>query len=185
MVSGVSAQVGAQAPPSTSLAASLQRAYAGIKANVMQAAELMPEADYNFKPNPDIRTFGGQLGHIANFHYLFCSGEKGVPNPFVGQDLEKKTAKADIVKALADSYAYCDAAFSSLTDQRALELVAQGRGQLARGGVLSNLIAHDNEEYGILTVYLRLKGLVPPSTAAAAQRGSGRGGQAAQGAGRD
>lgn len=60
-----------------------------------------------------------------------------------------------------------------LTDQGALEVVTQGRGQIARGAVLSNLIAHDNEEYGVITQYLRMKGIVPPSTANAAARGRG------------
>ena len=165
---------GGQAPPPVSLAAGLQRAYAGMKANLTQAADLFPEAEYTtFKPNPDIRTFGGQIGHVANFHYLLCAGAKGVPNPNQGQNLEQKTAKADFVKALADSFAFCDDALSALTDASAVELVTQGRGQMARGAVLANLIAHDSEEYGIITVYLRLKSLVPPSTA---NQGRGRGG---------
>lgn len=172
-----------QPPQPVSLAVGLQRAYAGIKANVTQAADQFAEADYTtFKPNPDIRTFGGQIGHVANFHYLFCAAAKGVPNPNMGQDLEQKTTKTEFVKALADSFAFCDDAFSALTDASATELVTQGRGQIARGAVLSNLIAHDSEEYGILTVYMRLKTMVPPSTAS---QGRGRGGRGGPGRGRD
>ena len=105
---------------------------------------------------------------------MFCSTVKGETNPSQGQDLEKKTTKADFVKVLADSFAYCDGAFSSLTDDNALQLVNQGQNQIARAAVLSNLIAHDNEEYGVITVYLRTKALVPPST----ERGMrGRGGR--------
>ena len=167
---------GGQPPAAATLAVGLQRAYAGIKTNLTQAAEKMAEGDYDFKPNPDIRTFGGQLAHVAQFHYLFCSGAKGVANPIQGQNLEMtKTTKADVVKALGDSFAFCDDAFSALTDASAVELVTQGRGQIARGAVLANLIAHDSEEYGITTVYMRLKTVVPPSTANAPQRG-GRGG---------
>ena len=70
----------------------------------------------------------------------------------------------EIVKALSDSFAFCDPAFASLTDQSAVELVQQGQNQVARGSVLANLIAHSNEEYGIITVYLRTKNIVPPST---------------------
>ena len=65
---------------------------------------------------------------------------------------------------LADSFAFSDAAFANLTDQSALELVRQGMNEVARGSVLTNVIVHGNEEYGILTVYLRTKGMVPPST---------------------
>ena len=165
---------GGQPPAPATLAVGLQRAYAGIKTNLTQAADKMAEGDYDFKPNPDIRTFGGQLAHVAQFHYLFCSGAKGVANPIQGQNLEMtKTTKTDVVKALADSFAFCDDAFSALTDASAVELVAQGRGQTARGAVLANNTAHDNEEYGIITVYLRLKQMVPPSTERA-QQGRGR-----------
>lgn len=162
------------APGPTGLAAGLQRSYAGIKLNLTQAADKMAEADYTFTPNPDIRTYGGQLAHVADAHYNFCSAAKGVPNPMQGQSIEKtKTTKADVIKALADSFAFCDDAYSALTDASAAELVAQGRGQTARGAVLANNTAHDNEEYGIITVYLRLKQMVPPSTERA-QQGRGR-----------
>ena len=173
-VASVSVQGPGGPPAPATLAVSLQRAYAGIKTNVTQAADQFSETDYNaFKPNPAIRTFGGQIGHIANFHYLFCAAAKGVPNPNMGKDLEMLTTKAEFVKALADSFAFCDDAFSALTDASAVEMIAQGRGQAARGGVLANLVAHDNEEYGIVTVYMRLKEMVPPSTANTPQRGRG------------
>lgn len=170
------AQGGGQPQPPATLAVGLQRAYAGMKTNLTDAAEKTAEADYAFKAAPDIRTFAGQLAHVAQFHYLFCSAAKGVANPIMGQNLEEtKTTKADVSKALADSFAFCDDAFSSLTDQSAAELVMQGRGQAARGTILWNLVAHDNEEYGIITVYMRLKSMVPPSTANRPQRGGGAG----------
>jgi hypothetical protein len=100
-------------------------------------------------------------------------GREGGSDPNMGMDQEQKTTKAEFVRALADSFAFCDDAFATLTDQNALELVTQGRGQVARGAVLSNLVAHDNEEYGIITVYMRLKGAVPPSTADRPARGGG------------
>jgi uncharacterized damage-inducible protein DinB len=168
-------QAPAGAPPApVSLSVGMQRAWAGIKANVTQALEAMPEADFNFQTTPANKTYGAQFGHIANFHYNFCSAALGVPNPNQGKNLEMLATKAEMAKALADSYAFCDEAYAKLTDQNALEMVTQGRGQIARGAVLSNMIAHDNEEYGVVTQYLRMKGIVPPSTAAAnAARGRG------------
>ena len=173
----VASVAGAQppAPAPAGLAAAIQRSYNGVKLNLTETAEKVSEADYGFKPSPDIRSFGGQLAHVADAHYNFCSAAKGVPNPMQGQSLERtKTTKADVQKALADSFVFCDDAYSSLTDQSALELVTQGRGQTARGAVLANNTSHDNEEYGILTVYMRLKNIVPPSTARQ-QQGAGRG----------
>src|SRR5262245_2817098 len=142
------ASVASAQAPSTGLAAGLQNSYNNIKMNLTQAAEKMSDADYSFKPSPEIRSYGGQLGHVANAHYAFCSAVKGEANPNMGNDLEKKTTKAEFMKALADSFAYCDGAFSELTDASATQLVTQGRGMVAKGAVLSNVIAHDNEEYG-------------------------------------
>ena len=103
-------------------------------------------------------------------------GRQGEANPHQGSNLEKtKTTRADIIQALADSFAFCDPAFANLTDQSALELVRQGQNEVARGSVLANLIVHGNEEYGILTVYMRTKGMVPPSTERGMRgRGAGR-----------
>ena len=170
-------QGSAQAPAGGqkfTLTQGLQRSYNGIKLNLTEAADKLPDAQYNYRPSPEIRTYGGQLRHVAFFHYVFCSAAKGEPNPNK-EDLEKKTTKAEFVKALADSFAYCDPVFAALTDETALQLVKQGQNEVARGSVLSNLISHDNEEYGIITVYLRTKDLVPPSTERAQRGRAGRG----------
>ena len=172
------AQMPAQGTPQkVSLAAGLQRSYDNIKTNLTQAVDKMADADTAFTPASPVRGFGAQFGHVANFHYMFCSAAKGEANPNQGQNLEQKTTKAEFVKALTDSFAYCDAAFSSLTDESAVQLVKQGQNEVARGSVLANLIAHDNEEYGIITIYLRLKSQVPPSTERQMQGRGRRGGQ--------
>src|SRR6202011_1510845 len=165
--------VGAQQPAGQKigLATTLQRAYAAIKTNLTQSAAKMPEADYSSKPStmPEVRTFGKLFGHVANAQFGSCAAAKGVPNPNQGNDLETKTTRAEFVKALADSFAFCDDAFSSLTDQNAIEMVKQGQNEVARAGVLLNMIAHSNEMYGTSAVYLRAKNIVPPSTENAAQ----------------
>lgn len=172
-----SAQAPAGGGQKVNLATGLQRAYANIKLNLTEAAEKLPEADYTYTPSKDIRPFGGQLAHVANSQFNSCAAAKGEPNPNQGQNLEQtKKTRAEIIKALADSFAFCDPAFAALTDQSAVELVRQGMNEVARGAVLSNLIAHSNEEYGIITVYLRTKGIVPPSTERGMRgRGAGRG----------
>jgi uncharacterized damage-inducible protein DinB len=160
----VFAQGMAQAPQKVTLSQGLQRAYNNIKLNLTEAAQKVSEADYTFQVTKEVRTFGQLLGHTANAQFGACAAAKGVPNPNQGNDNEKKTTKAEFVKALADSFAFCDDAFASLTDANAVELVKQGQNEVARGSVLAGLIAHSNEEYGTMVPYMRLKGLVPPST---------------------
>ena len=143
----------------------LRRAYNTVKMNLTESAQKLGEADYSYRPSPDIRTYGGQLAHVANSQFNACAAARGEKNPHQGTNLEQtKTSRADIIQALADSFAFCDPAFADLTDQSAVELVRQGMNEVARGAVLSNLIGHSTLEYGILTVYLRTKSIVPPST---------------------
>lgn len=168
------AQAGGQKIP---LSEGLRRSYNTLKMNLTESAQKFDDAGYSYTPSKDIRSFGAQLAHVANSQFNACAAARGEANPHQGSNLEKtKTTRADIIQALADSFAFCDAAFANLTDASALEFVRQGQNEVARGSALTNLIVHGNEEYGILTVYMRSKGLVPPST----ERGMrGRGAAAA------
>ncbi len=86
------------------------------------------------------------MGHAANAQFNACSVARGE----------------------ADSFAYCDAAYAALTDASAVEFVKQGQNEVARAVPLANLVGHSNEVYGTAVPYMRLKGLVPPSTERAA-----------------
>ncbi len=161
------------------LATSLQRGYAGIKANFTAAAEKMPEADYPFKPGstPEARTYGQVITHIAQSQFGQCSALNGVPNPMQGKNLEQELkTKAEITKALADSYALCDKAFEGVTDANATEMVKQGQNEVTRAAALYGVIVHGNEMAGTAYVYLRSKNIVPPSTERAMGGMRGRGG---------
>ena len=149
------------------LAAYLQIGYAGSKINLLEAAEKMPASEYGFRPSEmtEMRSFGRVLVHAADGRFGVCSGVRGVPNPKTGQDLELEvTAKADVIALLREAGEFCDEAFSSLTEANANDFIKQGRRRVARSALLSGLLAHDSEMYGISTVYLRAKNIVPPST---------------------
>lgn len=154
-----------QLPKKVDLIAYLQAGYAGIKADLTSAAEAMPEADYGFKPTsmPEVRTFGETILHVASAHFSMCTRLRGVADE-PRQKIEH-TNKADVLKALAASFSSCDAALSSLTDASANESVQQGPVEIPRSAALVGLLVHDAEMYGITTVYLRAKNIVPPSTA--------------------
>jgi hypothetical protein len=177
----VAATTYSQPPPPAAgqkigLATSLQRGYANIKMNLTQEAEKMSEADYSFKPGstPEARTFGQVIAHVAQSQFGQCSGVKGVPNPMQGKNLEQELkTKAEITKALADSFALCDDAFAATTDENALQFVKQGQNEVTRAAALYGVLVHGNEVYGTGAVYLRSKNIVPPSTERAAGRGRG------------
>lgn len=134
-----------------------------VKTNLVKAAEKMPEENYAFKPTPEVRSFGQIVGHVADAQYLFCSAALGEKNPALGIE-KSKTTKADLVQALNDAFAYCDKAYNGMTDAHAAEIVKFfGRDQ-AKLTVLAFNSAHNDEHYGNIVTYMRMKGLVPPSS---------------------
>ena len=160
------------------LATSLQRGYNGFKTNFTAAAEKMPEADYTFKPGstPEVRTFAQVIAHIAQSQFGQCSGLKGVPNPMAGKQLEQELkTKAEVTKALADSFAMCDELFANVTDASATEMVKAGPNEQTRAASMYGVIVHGNELAGTAYVYLRSKNIVPPSTENAQRGRMGRG----------
>jgi hypothetical protein len=136
-------------------------AYTRLKGNVVKAAEKMPEDQYNFKPTPEMQSFGERIAHIAG-QMGPCSGVTGErkPNPAQG-----KTSKADIVAALKASYDACDAAWDAMNDKSAMEMLAgRGGAQTSKLSVLIGNNMHIQEMYGYISPYMRLKGVVPPSS---------------------
>ena len=146
--------------------------YNGIRNNLTRAAEGMPEEFYGLRPGPqmEVRTFGQIVGHLANYNYQWCADARGEKNPSEETDFEKVTSKAGLVKGLNEALSYCDGVYAWLTDDRAFESVGSrtegGRQiQLPRVGRLIQNVSHDNEHYGNLVTYLRIKSIVPPSSA--------------------
>ncbi len=147
--------------PATGMAGEVKQAYNTIKHNLVRSAEKMPEENYGFKPMPDMRSFAEVMDHVSDSQMRACSGLLGdgkTPNA------AGKTSKADVTAALNDAFAECDKAYDALTDANASEMIKAGRAQRTRMGALVGNYSHDNEQYGILTVYLRLKGVLPPSS---------------------
>jgi uncharacterized damage-inducible protein DinB len=158
----VRAQAPAQAPaPAPSIADSIRQSYNAVKNNLLKAADKMPDDSYDFKPTPEERSFGGWVAHVADAQTAGCSRALGTPKtPSAGS----KTTKADLVAALKDSFDTCDAAYAALTDANASDPIQSYRGPTPRLAALAGNVAHDNECYGSMAVYLRLKGIVPPSS---------------------
>jgi len=155
------------------LASVIQKAF-DVNANyLMMAARMMPEAGYGFRPTPELRTFGEQINHATAAQYSFCN-QAGVPPGIERRpppSLRQVTAKADVVKALDDSVAYCDNVLKAASEAWLMEIAPRLGG--ATSGLIDGIRAHafmynnvhDAEDYGTLTIYLRLQGLVPPSSA--------------------
>jgi len=164
------AQTAPQAPANP-LSTWLRGAYMGVRNNIVKSADRMPEEFYGLRPGQqeEVRTFGQQVGHIANYNFLWCSQAKGEKNPNAGNNLEKLTTKAEFMKAVNDAFAYCDGVYSSLTDASGMEMIdiTQENGRQTRNLRMALLIlnyGHNNEIYGNIVTSLRMKNIVPSSS---------------------
>jgi uncharacterized damage-inducible protein DinB len=170
-LSAASAFAQAPAPdPANPMSTWLRNAWMGNRNNIVRTAEKMPEENYGMRPGTqtDVRTFGQQVTHVATFNFLWCSQAKGEKNPSPG-NLDKLTAKADIVKVLNDAFTYCESAYNRLTDASGAETIdiTQENGRQTKSlrmGLLTLNYGHNNEIYGSMVAYLRMKDIVPPAS---------------------
>ena len=160
-----------QQPAQPSFTAFLKNIFIGNRNEISRSALKFPEEFYGMRPGPqtEVRTFGQLVGHLANFNYLWCSQAKGEKNPSEGKDFEKLTSKADLTKALNEAFAYCDSAYSSLTEASGQEVieVSQEDGRKRRINRLSLLAlnyGHNEHHYGNMVTYMRMKSIVPASS---------------------
>jgi uncharacterized damage-inducible protein DinB len=146
------------------LSAEVKRDYQGVRNFFIRAAEKMPEANYGFKPSPDVRSFGQQVAHVADDQYNLGAPARGETGKAAYTEIEDTLSKkADLVAALKQAFAHCDAAYDALTDSSGAEMTNSGK-MRTRFGMLNWNLWHTWEHYGNVVVYLRMKGLVPPSS---------------------
>lgn len=160
--------VAQSAPSQNPFSDSLRSQWRSVRTYYQKSAEQMSEENYRFRPTDQVRTFGEIIAHVAGANYEICSAAKGEKSQYTEDYfVDHAKTKADILKAAKESIAYCDEAFAAATDQNLSELVANPfspNGRLPRGAVLVENIGHVNEHYGNLVTYMRIKGMVPPSS---------------------
>ena len=150
---------------SPSMAATAKSLHATIRRNLADAAAAMTAEDYTFQPTSQVRTFARLVGHVVNGNFFFCSMAKAERPPNTTNH-EQVTDRAVLIKALNEALAYCDEVYASTTDTSYNGMVSvPGGQQTARGSVLVFNTTHNNEHYGNIVVYMRMKGRTPPSTA--------------------
>jgi len=160
--------ISAQAP--NALVAEAKFPWTVVRDNLLKMAEKMPAENYAFKPTPEIETFGQRVAHIAGANLSICQGMMGQQSAL--RPRVDAASKPALIALLKQASAACDAVFDSLTDAAAMDQISSRLGGPFPPGptrtklaTLNNMVRHSNEMYGYMCVYLRLKGIVPPSSA--------------------
>jgi uncharacterized damage-inducible protein DinB len=149
------------AAPANPLTADARAAWGFVKNMVLRAAEKMPEENYAFKPVPEVRSFGQLIRHVTGAQNEICAMVKGAPRP---EPVPEKISKVGLITALKESDASCDATFANLTDANATDVLKIFGQDRTRVSALFMLSFHGYEHYGNMVTYMRIKGLVPPSS---------------------
>ena len=154
----------AQAKPAENAGvAALRAVWESVSTYVIRSAEQMPESDYAFRPVETVRTFGQQIAHVAGAQYSMCAAALGEP-PKDEDEIEKSmTTKAQLVAALRASSEYCRRAYAQSDADAARSITMYGESRTRMYALALNA-THDGEHYGNLITYLRIKGMVPPSS---------------------
>ena len=156
--------LGAAAQTADPVSASIRLQYAPVKSNIVAAARQMPEELYGYRPTEEVRSFGQLIAHLAFAQFAICSGLRGDSNPRPGNLEEQLTTKAELVAAITDAFAYCDVAYEGATDAGMGDQIQFFGSPAIRHYALTFALLHGNEHYGNIVTYMRLNGMVPPSS---------------------
>jgi hypothetical protein len=162
-VSVVWAQDPAFVAPTNPLSASTKSMYEMTRNHILKSAEKMAEADYSFRPVDTVMTFRQLLIHIAEGNIMVAGNTFAGEKPKITADKEKAT-KADVIAALNTSFSFTDKLYNDMTDVKAMELINMWGTKRPAVYALSFNVVHNYEHYGNLVTYMRMKGLVPPSS---------------------
>ena len=143
--------------------AAIRDQWRGVTANVAKVAEELTEADYAYRPVATVRTVGEMIGHVAGSQFMMCAAALG--EPARAEDAIEKTAKtkADLVKALKESTDYCARAYGQPAMATVASMSLFGQSSTRMQALALNAV-HNGEHYGNLVTYMRMKGMVPPSS---------------------
>lgn len=164
MIAAGAALIAPSAAQAQAVSQSLQGLYETTRNNVLASARMLDEGLYSYRPTDEVRSMGELFGHIANAQYTFCSAAAGEQSPATENFEQSRTTKAALVEALEMGFGYCDDVFENLTDTRGAASVQFFGGANTVFGVLAFNSAHNYEHYGNLVTYMRLNGIVPPSS---------------------
>ena len=160
MVLAVPLSLSAQNP----LVQSLKSVFDITKTNIMATAEILDDEMYTFRPTDEVRSAGEILAHIADGQFEFCGSAAGEANAGPENFEETRTQKAEIIEALEQGFAYCERIFARTSDAGADDAADFFGAPNTVGGMLAFNSVHNYEHYGNLVTYMRINGIVPPSS---------------------
>jgi uncharacterized damage-inducible protein DinB len=138
-----------------------------VEGEMVPLVEAMPADKFSFAPThgnfKGVRTFGDQVQHVITANYYMFGAAASIQSPD-RQTFKNMKTKEQLVQGLKDSFAFAHRAIGTLTPQNALETVKPVDGLSTRAGIMAFAVVHMNDHFGQMVIYLRMNGIVPPSS---------------------
>ncbi|MGC2618618.1 MAG: DinB family protein [Acidobacteriaceae bacterium] len=165
----------------TTIASAMEMQMRLLESQFVPAAEAMPADKYNFTPSDGdfkgadfkgVRTFALEVKHVATANFVFYSAMLGQDPPAgvtaagAGNGPDEIQTKEQILKYLKDSFALGHKALATLTPENAVAPLAKPPLSFlnTRLALASFTMQHAFDHYGQMVEYLRMNGIVPPSS---------------------
>lgn len=160
LMAGILLLVAAEGAPVPAAAAGEYAKHLGALSKLsIQVAQAMPADQYGFRPHPESMDFGELMSHIATTNYQFCAGLENAEAPA----MPSPTDKTGVVKFLSDSFEYCAAVIPRLSEAQLRAAHNSPDGHLLGREILLAMFVHVAHHRGQAEIYLRDKGIRPPS----------------------
>jgi uncharacterized damage-inducible protein DinB len=157
-------------PPLPGLVAEVKSIYTAVHTNITKAVEQFPADKLTWQPTPAVRSWARLIGHITDDNNGACyllAGDTARPARVDTLDTQEspanKLSKDDLLKGYKESVERCNKAFAAVTEATMAERAAPASARSKIGALIYNT-SHTNEHYGNIVTYMRLNGMVPPST---------------------
>jgi len=133
--------------------------------DILDIAEAMPEAKYDYKPAPEVATFRDQLVHLAGIAQRFIDTANGTKS--AADHPHKTMSKTEVIALVKQTFQTAGQMLGSLSDAQLLETVKFpfGDRMVTRYTFWQGPMYQVRNHHGQLVVYLRMNGIVPPTTA--------------------
>jgi uncharacterized damage-inducible protein DinB len=127
--------------------------------------EAVPADKYTWRPAEGVRSVSELFLHVAGANFGLPARVFGTPAPagFQGQGYDKSTTdKAEVVKAVRDSFTHFRSSIEKLSAADADKMVKLFGGETSTRGAVLFLLEHLSEHLGQSIAYARVNGVTPP-----------------------
>ena len=136
-----------------------------VSKKIVELAEAMPAAKYNWRPAQGVRSVSEVYMHIAGGNYFLATFAGAKPPSYDTRNLEKISDKARVIDELKKSFEYLRMVATTGGDADLEKPIKMFGNDTTHRGALMTALNHLHEHLGQSIAYARMNNVVPPWSA--------------------